>query len=125
MPWYAAHAIVSYRTIKPSKGEIHVYENVILISAKDDDEANSKAQQYGEAYIVKDETLTTMEGEPVEESFVGIRKIIEIRNPFSLSPDCDKPVDRVEITYSSFKVKDEQALADLVNGDEVLISYLE
>jgi len=125
MPWYAAHAIVSYRTIKPNKGEIHVYENVILISAKDDGEANIKAQQYGEAYIVKDETLTTMEGEPVEESFVGIRTIIEISNPFSLGPGCDKPIDGAEITYSSFKVKDEQALADLVNGNEVSISYLE
>ena len=55
-----------------------------------------------------------------EIGFFGFKE-----NPFSLSPDCDKPVDRVEITYSSFKVKDEQALADLVNGDEVLISYLE
>jgi Domain of unknown function (DUF4288) len=125
MPWYAAHAIVSYRTIKPSKGEIDVYENVILISAKDGAEAHNKAQQFGEAYIVKDETLTTMEGEPLEESFVGIRKIIEISNPFSPGPDSAIPVDGAEITYSSFKVKDEQALADLVNGDEVLISYLE
>jgi hypothetical protein len=123
MPWYAAHAIVSHRTIKPSKGEIRVYENVILISAKDDAEARNKAQQYGEAYIVKDETLTTMEGEPLEESFGGIRKIIEIINPFSPGPAI--PVDGAEVTYSSFKVKDEQALADLVNGDEVLISYLE
>ena len=123
MPWYAAHAIVSYRTIKPSKGEIRVYENVILISAKDGAEAHNKAQRFGKADIVKDETLTTMEGEPLEESFVGIRKLIEIVNPFSPGPAT--PVDGAEIKYSSFTVKDEQALVDLVIGDEVLISYLE
>jgi hypothetical protein len=66
-----------------------------------------------------------MEGEPLEESFVGIRKIISVSNPWPLSQDGDRPVDGTEITYSSFKVKDEQALADLVSGDEVLISYLE
>ena len=99
--------------------------NEVSWMAKDGAEAHNKAQQFGEAYIVKDETLTTMEGEPLEESFVGIRKIIEISNPFSPGPDSAIPVDGAEITYSYFKVKDEQALADLLNGDEVLISYLE
>jgi hypothetical protein len=35
------------------------------------------------------------------------------------------PVDGTEITYSKFAVKDEEALAKLVNGEEVLIDYLE
>lgn len=45
MTWYAAHIIVSHRPINSDgEGNINLYENVVLISAKDDDEANSKAQ---------------------------------------------------------------------------------
>jgi Domain of unknown function (DUF4288) len=125
MNWYAAHIIISSRPIKLGNGEIDVYENVILISAENDDEANFKAQQFGQAFVVKDDTLTTMEGDPVEDSFVGIRKIIQVRNPLSLSPDNDKPVDGAEITYSRFTVKDDVDLAKLVDGEEVVISYLD
>jgi Domain of unknown function (DUF4288) len=124
--WYAAHIIVSHRPINPDdEGDISLYENVVLISAKDDDEANFKAQQYGENSIVQDDTLTTMEGVHLETAFVGVRKIIEIQNPPSLNSAETVPVDGTEITYSKFAVKDEEALAKLVNGEEVLIDYLE
>ena len=122
MKWYAAHIIISSRPIERDNSEIEVYENVILISANDDDEANLKAEQFGKAFVVKDDTLTTMEGKPAEDSFVGVRKIIEVRNPLSLSPNSDKPVDGAEITYSRFKVKDELDLAKLVDGDGVVSS---
>ena len=126
MTWYAAHIIVSHRPINSDdEGDINLYENVILISAKDDDEANSKAQQYGENSIVQDDTLTTMEGVHLETAFVGVRKIIEIQNPPSLHSAETVPVDGTEITCSKFAVKDEEALAKLVNGEEVLIDYLE
>jgi hypothetical protein len=125
MTWYAAHIIISTRPIKPRKGKILVYENVILLQATDGEEATDKAREYADASIIKDDKLTTMDGEPAVESFVGIRKIIEVRNPWPLSPDNDRPVDGTEITYSKFKLKDERALSKLVNGEEVLIDYLE
>ena len=126
MTWYAAHIIVSHRPINSdNEDDIGLYENVILISAKDDDEANLKAEQYGENSIVQDDTLTTMEGVHLETAFVGVRKIIEIQNPPSLNSAETVPVDGTEITYSKFAVKDEAALAKLVNGEEVLISYIE
>jgi uncharacterized protein DUF4288 len=123
MTWYAAHIIESHR--HSGEDDIYLYENVILISAKDDDEAHLKAQQYGENSVVKDETYTTMEGVPVETSFVGVRKIIEVLEPPLFGAAEGRPVDGTEITYSKFTVKDEQALAKLVNGEEVLINYLE
>jgi hypothetical protein len=126
MTWYAAHIIVSDRPINSDyEGDISLYENVVLISAKDDDEANFKAQQYGENSIVQDDTLTTMEGVHLKTAFVGVRKIIEIQNPPSLNSAETVPVDGTEITYSKFAVKDPEALAKLVNGEEVLISYIE
>jgi len=122
MPWYAAHIIVSTRPIKRDGGEISVYENVILLSAKDDDEADVKAKRYGENSVVEDETLR-IDGEPAEESFVGVRKIIEIRGP--IDSVGDEPVDGAEITYSEMRVKDEEALEKLAKGDEVSVEYLE
>jgi hypothetical protein len=126
MTWYAAHIIVSYRPINSDdEGDISLYENVVLISAKDDDEANFKARQYGEDSIVQDDTLTTTEGVHLKTAFVGVRKIIEIQNPPSLNSAETVPVDGTEITYSKFAVKDEEALTKLVNGEEVTIDYLE
>jgi hypothetical protein len=124
MTWYAAHTIVSIRPIKPAKGEILVYENVILIEAKDGEQATDKARKHAEASIPKDQSLR-IDGEPAVESFIGIRKIVAVSNPRPLGQDADRPVDATEITYSKFKLKDERALSKLVNGEEVLIHYLE
>jgi hypothetical protein len=115
MPWYAAHTIVSIRPIKRKRQPICVYENVILLEAADDNEADAKARKLGEASVVEDETLT-LNGEPAVESFVGIRKIISVSNPWPLKQHDDRPVDGTEITYSEFLIKDEDTLVKLVNG---------
>lgn len=124
MTWYAAHTIVSIRPTKPRKAEIVVYENVILIEANDEHAAAEKARKYGKASIVEDKTLT-IDGKPAVESFVGVRKIISISNPWPLDPDSDRPVDGTEITYSKFKLKDQADLSKLVDGKETSIEYLE
>jgi uncharacterized protein DUF4288 len=124
MTWYAAHVIVSVRPVKPRKGDIDVYENVFLIEASNEDEATDKARKFAEASVVKDDTLT-VDGEPAALSFVGIRKVISVSNPWPLNQDGDRPVDGSEITYSLFRLKDEQALTKLVSAKEVVIHYIE
>jgi hypothetical protein len=124
MTWYAAHIIVSIRPIKPRKGPILVYENVILIEASDAEEAWTKARKHAEASIVEDESLR-VNGAPATESLVGIRKIIEVSNRWPLSQSGDRPVDGTEITYSEFQVKNERALSKLAKGEETLIRYME
>jgi Domain of unknown function (DUF4288) len=124
MTWYAAHTIVSIRPIKRRDSEIIVYENVILINAKDDEQAVAKARKQAKASIAKDDSLT-IAGEPAVQSFVGVRKMIAVSNPWPLSQDDDRPVDGTEITYSKFIVKNERALSDLANGKETLVRYQE
>jgi hypothetical protein len=124
MTWYAAHTIVTIRPIKPDKGEIGGYENVILVEANNEHEAINKARKYAQDSIPEDESLK-VDGKPAIQSFIGIRKIVAVTNPWPLSQDADRPVDGTEITYSKFAVKDERALSKLVNGEEVLIHYLE
>lgn len=124
MSWYAAHAIVAYRPTEPSKGKIIVYENVILLEAASDEEAENKARKLAKASTIEGGALK-FDGERTIESLVGIRKIIAVSNPWPLSQEGDRPVDSTEITYSKFSVKDERALSKLVNGEEVMIRYLE
>jgi proteasome lid subunit RPN8/RPN11 len=122
--WYAAHVIVSIRPVEPDNREICVYENVILVSARSYDAARVKALKYAKASIVEDETLRINE-KPAEMSFVGIRKIIEVSNPWPLSQSEDRPRDGTEITYSEFTLRGERALFELAKGDEVHVRYLE
>jgi hypothetical protein len=124
MSWYAAHIVVSIRPIKPRKGEILVWENVVLIEARSNDDAEDKARKYGKASIVEDKTRK-IDGEPAETSFLGVRKIISVSNPWPLTQKGDRPVDGTEITYSRFTVKDKRALAKLVNGDGTVVRYIE
>jgi Domain of unknown function (DUF4288) len=122
MPWFAAHMIESIRPIRRDKGEIFAYENVILIEAKDSDEARVKAKKYGEASVADDNPLT-IDDEPAEDVFVGIRKIIEIREP--IDSGSNELLDGAEITRSKMRVKNEEALAKLASGEEVALAYLE
>ena len=124
MAWYAAHAIVSIRPNKAAKGEVLVYENVILVEAENDRVATRKARRVSKASIPKDDSLQ-LNGEPATESFIGIRKIIAVSNPWPASPEGDRPSDGTEITYSKFTVKDARSLSKLVKGEEVSIRYLE
>lgn len=124
MLWYAADTIVTTRPRKSHKSEIGGYENVILIEAEDGDEAERKARKYAQESIIDDPSLT-VDGESAVDSFVGIRKIIAVSNPWPLDQDGDRPVDGTEITYSKFAVKDECTLTKLASGEEVMIRYLE
>jgi hypothetical protein len=124
MSWYAAHAIVAYRPTEPSKGKIIVYENVILLEAASDEEAEKKARKLAKASTIEGGALK-FDGERTIESLMGIRKIISVSNPWPYSQEEDRPVEGTEITYSKFSVKDESTLSKLARGEEVLIRYLE
>jgi hypothetical protein len=124
LTWYAVHTIVSIRPDKPSQDEILIYENVILIEATDGKEAANRARLHAEAAISADDSLT-INDEPATERYVGIRKIIAVSNPWPMSQNGERPVDGTEITYSKFRVKDEDALAKLEKGEKVAVGYLE
>lgn len=124
MTWFAASIIVTTRPIEKSPGPILIYENVVLIEAKNSDEAFSKAAEYANAAIVIDDSLT-VDDKPAVESFAGIRKLINISNPHPLDLDNAPPTTGTEITYSCFEVANEQDLVELVNGEDVVIRYIE
>ena len=124
MTWFAASIIMTTRPVDQSPGPILTYENVVLIEAKSSDEAFSKATEYANAAIVVDDSLA-VDDKPVIESFAGIRKLINISNPHPLDLDHAPPTTGTEISYSCFEVANEQDLAKLVKGEDVVIRYIE
>lgn len=124
MTWFAASIIVTTRPIDDSSGPIFVHENIVLFEGKDSDGAYAKATEYANAAIVADDTLT-LDDKPAVESFAGIRKLISISNPHPLDQDKDPPTTGTEITYSCFEVANDQDLAKLVQGEDVVIRYIE
>ena len=124
MTWYAAHVVESIRKLNNKNDDILIYENVVLIEAKNDKQALTKAKKYAKAAIVHDETLT-LDNEPAILELIGIRKVVTIGNPWPLKQDEDPPTTGTEISYSEFRVKNQRDLRKFVKGEPVMVEYLE
>lgn len=123
MTWYAAHVVLSIRPRK--KGvSITLYENVFLVEAKDSDEARRMAEDIGKKSVVGYSGLE-VDGVPTICNYEGVRKIINISNPFPLDQDEDRPVSGTEITYTEFQAKDFKDIRDFMKGWEVDLKYVE
>lgn len=124
MTWFAASVLIAMRTVEMNEGPIQVYENVVLMEAGTTEEALEIARQEADGVVKLDDNLT-IDGKPATRSFVGIRKLITIRNPGGLDPDQDPPNTGTELTYSLFEVQTESDLLSLGQGNPVNVTYLE
>ena len=123
MTWFAAHIVIGMKRID-DVGPVSVYENVILIEAKDAKEAHLLAAKIGENEAQIDDGLT-IDDSPAKKIFAGIRKIITVSNPDPYDLDQDQPTTGTEITYSEFEVPNEDALRCFANGETLDVRYLE
>ena len=121
MTWYAASILISTRKINNPGLPISVMENIVLVEASSHEEAACRATEVGKEYAIFDSTLT-LDGEAALNQFVGIRKILTIRN---LGSDMDQepPSTGSEISYSEFEVETEEDLQKLADGKEVEVRY--
>ena len=126
MTWYSASIIIAVRTEQQDGSPILVHENVILIEARNDDEAMEKAKTAGKNQVQPgvSENLR-MGNRPAHLEFIGVRKLITVSNPSPLSQDKDRPDDGTEVTYSCFELPDEDALVRLSNGNDVTLRYIQ
>lgn len=118
MKWFTAHIIMYTKFKDGNQDKFPVWENVVLIESNTPEEAYQKAKLHGE----KDEgdSLNTYfyEDRPATWVFAGIRKLIDCE-------DITTKLDEgIEITYSSFEIKDEGNLKKLVDGEPVILTYL-
>ncbi|MGH8558479.1 MAG: DUF4288 domain-containing protein [Methylococcales bacterium] len=123
MTWYAASVIIGMRRVD-NLGPMLGSENIFLIEAPSSKEALDKAREYGNTEASLDDEFT-LDGQPAKRVFVGIRKLINISNPFPLKIDSDAPTSGTEITYSLFEVSNEQDLEKLAQGQDIVLRYIE
>lgn len=123
MTWYAAHVILS---IHPQKrgAPITLHENVILIEAKDAESAKKIAEDIAGKSVAGYAGLE-IDGVSTICNFEGVKKVINVSNPFPLDQDEDRPVSGTEITYTEFQARDSKDVKEFIRGMEVSLKYIE
>lgn len=123
MTWFTASVLIAIKPESYAGGPIQVYENMYLLEAATAHDAFQKAKLLGREEA-SDDSLT-IDDCPAICSFIGVRKLITVSNPFPLDLKEDRPVSGTEVTYAVYQVADEMAASKLANGEEVDVLYLE
>ncbi|MBE0416222.1 MAG: DUF4288 domain-containing protein [Coriobacteriia bacterium] len=121
MNWYAAHTVLFLEyTDGGPQDEYVMWENVYLVAADTDEQAQIRATEYARNDEDSDGSHgTVVEGRPARWVFAGIRKLIACVDSDS------RPDDGTEVTYSTFSVQTQDELDAFVSGKPVQVSYLE
>jgi hypothetical protein len=112
--WYTAHLVMYVKRKRRAGGRVPVWENIVLVRARSEEEAFEKARRKGKEAEGDDDGTFRWGGQPAEWVFAGIRKL-------TLCDDAEKrPGDGTEISYIEMEVASEQAVTRLVEGDAVV-----
>ena len=103
---------------------IYLHENVFLIEANNSDHAISIATKIGQNEISGYLGLK-IDDEDAICNFEGVRKIVNVSNPYPLDQDGERPVSGTEITYTEFQVGDRAQLEDFMNKKMIDMKYIE
>ncbi len=116
MTWYAAHVVMYVKYKRPDRQHAFpVWENVVLIQAKNDDLAFAKAEAAARLNEGDDDGTFKWDGEPAAWKFAGVRKLTRCEDP------SQRPGDLSEVTYIEMTAKSEKAIRDLVKGKQTTI----
>jgi hypothetical protein len=114
---YAAHLILYVRLKERTQRKFPIWENIILIKAKTEEEAFAKAEPRGKDEEGDDNGSFRWEGKPARWVFAGIRKLTLCEDPER------RPDDGTEVSYTEMEVDSEQAVAKLVGGQSVSVTF--
>jgi len=117
--WYAANIIMYVKFKEGLQDKYPIWENIVLIEAKSEDEAYTKACKIGSQSEGDSQGTLLWDERPATWSLGGIRKIIKCDNSE------ERPSDGTEITYSQMEVYNEDDFIKLVKGEAVNIYYEE
>ncbi len=121
MPWYAAHAIMYVRFKAGRQSTYPVWENVLLIDARDPVAARRKAERRAKQDEGDSGGTFRWENRAAEWVFAGLRKVVAVSHQ---SPQ-PVPADGDEITYSEYEVANATTLRKLVSGKSARVEYVE
>lgn len=115
MKWYAAHLIHYFKLRHRKQRSFRVWENIVLVRARDPDEAYEKAAERGRQEVAFDDESLTWGGQPAKMVFAGVRKVT------SCVDEDKRPGDGTEITYIEMQLDSESAIRKLVNMRPVAV----
>jgi len=113
--WYTAHVVIQLRTKEEPQAEFCVWENVILIEAKNEEEALEKAEVRGRED--EGEFGLTINGKSAEFVYVGLRKLM------ACSDGERTPSDGTELSFNRLYFASQQDLDDFAEGKEVPATF--
>ena len=122
MSWFAAHIVMRVLFKDCQRNHCPVMENICVISAATEEDAQIKAEKIGRSHEGDSEGSFTWDGWPAEWKFVGIRRLVEVRNSRSTN---DLIEDGTEITYSSFDFLNIDQLRRFMMEEEVSVTIIE
>jgi hypothetical protein len=117
MSWYCAHIIMFVELKQATQERFPVWENLVLIEAKTEEEAFEKAERHGRAEEGDDGGSFRWGREPARWVFAGVRKLTECQ---CLS---DRPDDGSEVSYNELELDSRDAVKKLASGKPVHASY--
>jgi hypothetical protein len=116
MSWYAAHRLFYVKLKHRRQRRFHVYENIVLISARTQEDAFAKAEKRGwdDAFMQPDDSFR-WDGEPAEFVFAGVRKLTACMD------EERRPGDGTEVTYIELDVGSKADLEKLIACQPVAV----
>lgn len=119
MNWYAAHLVLYVRFKRRPQTRFPVWENIVLVKAKNEEEAFRKAEQRGQEDAGDDDNTFRWGGKPAEWVFAGVRKLVLCVDPET------RPGDGTEVSYTEMVLPSEKAIRQLVAGEHVSVRIVD
>jgi hypothetical protein len=113
--WYAAHLVLYVRLKEATQRRLPVWENIVLIKARSEEEAFAKAEKRGREAAGDEDGTFRWGGKPAVWVYAGLRKLTLCDDP------TERPDDGTEISYTELEVESEQAVRKLVEGLPVTV----
>ncbi len=117
MNWYAAHAVMYIKFKDRQQEKYPLWENILLIAAESDEEAQAKAVARAKEDEGDSEGTFTWEGLPATWCFGGIRKLVTCES------EDGRPTEGTEITYLEMEANNQADFERFMAGEPVTMKY--
>jgi hypothetical protein len=115
MNWYSAHIIMYVELRDRTQQRYPVWENIVLIKARDADAAFETAERRGRSEEGDSDGSFRWGKHPARWVFAGVRKLTECVDA------SDRPADGTEVSYTEFELESLDAVRRLAAGKSVQV----
>jgi hypothetical protein len=118
--WYAAHAVMVARFKSARQRTFPVWENIYLIWAATDEEAERKARKVALQAEGDSRGSFRWEGKPAAWKLEGIRRLTKC--PTRTHPNNMRSFDGLEVAFNEYVFVDSKSLNAFVEGEQIRVA---